>query len=223
MTYLVETSNIFKEFRLGPAYIKVLNGIDLCVEKGDFLSVMGSSGSGKSTLLHILGCLDRPTSGSYLFSGRNVIEISDRELSHIRANNIGFVFQTFNLLPQLNVYENVELPFLYSIGTNLNIEQKVLNAVEQVGLLHRLRHRPAELSGGEMQRAAIARAICIDPELILADEPTGNLDSVTGAEILEIFRKLNEDGVTIIMVTHNKEVALYARRSIILKDGKCIG
>lgn len=222
MSYLIETSKIHKEFHRGYSSVKVLNGIDLCIKKGEFIAIMGSSGSGKSTLLHILGCLDRPTSGRYLLNNMDVIKTSDRELSHIRANRIGFVFQTFNLLHRLNVYENVELPFLYSSHNESIVEERVLNAVEQVGLTNRLKHKPSELSGGEMQRVAIARAICIKPALILSDEPTGNLDSKTGSEILKIFQGLHSRGATIIIVTHDSKVASYAQRTLILQDGKFI-
>lgn len=222
MSYLIEVSDICKRFNIGSSQINVLSGIDLCIKKGEFIAIMGSSGSGKSTLLHILGCLDRPTSGRYLLNDMDVIKTSDRELSHIRANRIGFVFQTFNLLHQLNVYENVELPFLYSSHNESIVEERVLNAVEQVGLINRLKHKPSELSGGEMQRVAIARAICIKPALILSDEPTGNLDSKTGSEILKIFQGLHSGGATIIMVTHDSKVASYAQRTLILQDGKFI-
>ena len=183
---------------------------------------MGPSGSGKSTLLHILGCLERPCSGLYLLDGRDISNASDRELSNIRANHIGFVFQTLNLLPQLNLFENVELPFLYSSLDALKVKERVIRAVKQVGLIDRLNHRPAELSGGEMQRMAIARALAIEPALILADEPTGNLDSGTSSEILELFQSLHNDGATILMVTHDGEVASHAQRVMTLRDGKFI-
>lgn len=220
MSYLIEASGISKEFHIGSSLIHVLKNIDIFVNKGEFVAIMGPSGSGKSTLLHILGCLERPTSGLYMLDGRDVFKASDRELSNIRANHIGFVFQTFNLLPQLNLFENVELPFLYSSLDDFKVEERVTRAVKQVGLVDRIYHRPAELSGGEKQRVAIARALAIEPALILADEPTGNLDSGTSSEILELFRNLHNDGATILMVTHDRDVASYAQRVMTLKDGK---
>ncbi len=222
MAYLIEASGIHKEFSIGSTSIHVLKGIDSYIEKGEFVAVMGPSGSGKSTLLYILGCLDRPTSGAYLLEGRDVFKASDRELSSLRANQIGFVFQTFNLLSHLNLFENVGLPFLYSSFDDRKIKKRVMEAIQKVGLADRLNHRPAELSGGEMQRVAIARALAIEPTLILADEPTGNLDSKTSLEILKLFQKLNESGSTIVMVTHDREVASHAQRVLTLKDGKFI-
>jgi putative ABC transport system ATP-binding protein len=222
MSYLIEASGIYKEFSIGSSVISVLKGIDIHVKREEFVAIMGPSGSGKSTLLYILGCLDRPTSGTYLLDGRDVFGASDRELSRIRANRIGFVFQTFNLLPHLNLFENVELPFFYFSFDDHGAKERVMTAVQRVGLADRLRHKPAELSGGEMQRVAIARALVIEPALILADEPTGNVDSKTSLEILELFQKLNDSGSTIVMVTHDSEVASHAQRVLILKDGKFI-
>lgn len=222
MPYLIEATGIIKEFHTGSSLIHALKDIDICVNKGEFVAIMGPSGSGKSTLLHILGCLEKPGSGLYLLDGRDISKASDRELSNIRANHIGFVFQTLNLLPQLNLFENVELPFLYSSLDALKVKERVIRAVKQVGLIDRLNHRPAELSGGEMQRVAIARALAIEPALILADEPTGNLDSGTSSEILELFQSLHNDGATILMVTHDREVASHAQRVMTLRDGKFI-
>ncbi len=219
---LIEAKGITKEFRKGESVVHALRGIDMRLAESEFLAVMGPSGSGKSTLLHILGCLERPTSGDYMLGGLNVLEASDEELSHIRASRIGFVFQTFNLVPHLDVYENVELPFLYSSSDDQEIKQRVLEAIKRVGLNERLKHRPAELSGGEMQRTAIARAIAIKPAIILADEPTGNLDSNTGLEILTLFQKLHEDGATIAMITHDRTVASFAQKTTLFKDGKCV-
>ncbi len=219
---LIEAKGITKEFRKGESVVHALRGIDMRLAESEFLAVMGPSGSGKSTLLHILGCLERPTSGDYMLGGLNVLEASDEELSHIRASRIGFVFQTFNLVPHLDVYENVELPFLYSSFDDQEIKQRVLEAIKRVGLNERLKHRPAELSGGEMQRTAIARAIAIKPAIILADEPTGNLDSNTGLEILTLFQKLHEDGATIAMITHDRTVASFAQKTTLFKDGKCV-
>jgi putative ABC transport system ATP-binding protein len=222
MSKLIEATKICKEFQVGLSKIQVLREIDFQTNKGDFVAIMGASGSGKSTLLNILGCLDRPTSGTYLLEGRDVGYTSDKELSHIRANHIGFIFQTFNLLPQLNIYENVEVPFLYGSFDEEEVKDRIIHAIRQVGLLNRLSHRPSELSGGEMQRVAIARAICMNPILLLADEPTGNLDSQNGLEILKIFKQLNDDGATILLVTHDRDVAAFARENLILRDGKFI-
>ncbi len=222
MSYLIEAYGINKEFRIGASSIHALRDIEIYVAQGELLAIMGPSGSGKSTLLHILGCLERPDSGRYMLDGKDVFQASDRELSDFRANHIGFVFQTFNLLPQLTVLENVELPFLYSSSSNGEAEERVTKAIEQVGLINRLYHRPAELSGGEMQRVAIARALAIGPTLILADEPTGNLDSRTSAEILELFEGLHDDGATILMVTHDSEVASRCQRVLTLRDGKFV-
>jgi putative ABC transport system ATP-binding protein len=220
MSHLIEATGIHKKFSIGLASIHVLKGIDSYIEKGEFVAIMGPSGSGKSTLLYILGCLDRPTSGTYLLEGRDVFQASDKELSHLRADQIGFVFQTFNLLPNLSLFENVGLPFLYSSLEDKEAKDRIMSSIQRVGLEERLTHRPAELSGGEMQRVAIARALAVEPNLILADEPTGNLDSQTSLEILRLFQGLNEGGSTIVMVTHDREVASYAQRVLILKDGK---
>jgi len=222
MAYLIEATGIHKKFSIGSANIHVLKGIDTYIDRGEFVAIMGPSGSGKSTLLYILGCLDRPTSGAYLLEGRDVSQASDKELSHLRANQIGFVFQTFNLLPHLSLVDNVGLPFLYSALDDRTAKERVMSAVQRVGLADRLRHRPTELSGGEMQRVAIARALAIEPNLILADEPTGNLDSKTSLEILALFQRLHESGSTIVMVTHDREVSSHAQRVLVLKDGKFI-
>ena len=219
---LVELIDISKSYPSGPERLPVLQHLDLRVVQGEFIAVMGPSGSGKSTMLHILGCLDRPDTGMYRLDGRNMLAATDSELSHIRARQIGFVFQTFNLIHNLSVRENVELPFLYGAGVNGGSAAKILAAIEQVGLSDRIGHKPFQLSGGEMQRAAIARAIAADPAIILADEPTGNLDSATGQEILDLFETLNTAGATSVMVTHNKEVAARAGRVVRLHDGRFI-
>jgi len=216
---LVHLTDISKSYSIGPVTVPVLKNVALIVNRGEFVAVMGPSGSGKSTLLNILGCLDSPDSGSYLLKGRNMLNTSDSELSHTRAHHIGFVFQTYNLIHSLDVFENVELPFLYSAKETGDFRSRIEMAIEQVGLSERTAHKPYQLSGGEMQRAAIARAIAVDPKLILADEPTGNLDSTTGDEILRLFQALNARGATIIMVTHDENVAAYASRVIVLNDG----
>jgi putative ABC transport system ATP-binding protein len=222
MNQLIRASQICREFHLGSSTLKILKNVDFSLQKGEFIAIMGPSGSGKTTLMYTLGCLDRPTSGSYLFNGVNMIDAADDELSHIRANHMGFIFQTFNLSPSLDVYENIEAPFLYRSFEESHIKTRIMESIAQVGLLERIRHKPSELSGGEMQRVAIARAICSNPLLILADEPTGNLDSDTGKEILKIFEKLHADGSTIIMVTHDRDVASIADRIIHLRDGKLV-
>jgi len=216
---LVHLTNISKSYSMGLLTVPVLKNVDLIVDSGEFVAVMGPSGSGKSTLLNILGCLDSPDSGSYLLKGRNMLNTSDFELSHARAHHIGFVFQTYNLIHSLDVFENVELPFLYSTKESSDFRSRIEMAIDQVGLTERTAHKPYQLSGGEMQRAAIARAIAGDPKLILADEPTGNLDSTTGDEILRLFQALNARGATIIMVTHDENVAASASRVIVLNDG----
>jgi len=216
---LVHLTHISKSYSIGLVTVPVLKNVELIVNSGEFVAVMGPSGSGKSTLLNILGCLDSPDSGSYLLNGRNMLNASDSALSHARAHHIGFVFQTYNLIHSLDVFENVELPFLYSAKENGDFRSRIEMAIDQVGLTERTAHKPYQLSGGEMQRAAIARAIAVDPKLILADEPTGNLDSTTGHEILRLFQALNARGATIIMVTHDETVAAYASRVIVLNDG----
>ncbi|MFH1155992.1 MAG: ABC transporter ATP-binding protein [Pseudomonadota bacterium] len=220
---LIELCGVCKEYPMGDRRIPVLKGIDLRVEPGEFLAVMGPSGSGKSTLLNIIGTLDRPDSGDYRYQGRSMLHCSDKELSAFRSGTVGFVFQTFNLISGLTVLANVRLPFLYSALSQAEGLRRAVRAVDQVGLSGRSDHKPSELSGGEMQRAAIARAIAINPSLILADEPTGNLDSTTGMEILDLLKNLNSQGVTLLMITHDASVASQARRRIVLKDGAIVG
>jgi putative ABC transport system ATP-binding protein len=209
--------NIIKNYRLGEVDVEVLKGIDLDVREGEYVALMGPSGSGKSTLMNILGCLDVPTSGLYSIEGRPVSDLSEDELAEVRGRRIGFVFQTFNLLARTSAIENVELPLHYQ---GRPARKAALEALEAVGLAHRYDHHPSQLSGGERQRVAIARAIVTNPAIILADEPTGNLDSKTGKEILEIFEGRSKKGVTIVLVTHDRNVALHAHRVIHLRDGR---
>lgn len=220
---MIQVSNICKSFHSGTTSLHVLQGISLSVQQGEFLSIMGKSGSGKSTFLHILGCLDVPTSGKYFLDGIDVLSVSDDERARLRSNHIGFVFQTFNLLNELTVYENVELPFLYRMETPDCVDEKVRTALDRVGLGRRLHHKPGELSGGEMQRVAIARALCVRPKIILADEPTGNLDSTNTRDVLLLFQQLHaEYNTTIILITHDRDVAAQTQRRLLLRDGVLI-
>jgi len=217
---MIRARKLQKTYGSGERRLEVLRGLDLVVESGEFVAVMGSSGSGKSTLLHILGCLDRPTAGSYFLDGIDVLRLSDRDRSRLRAERIGFVFQGFNLLANLTVRENIALPFLYRSRPCRDIEKRVESVAAMVGMSRRLHHRPGELSGGEMQRTAIARALVIRPGIILADEPTGNLDSVTTGEILALFTTLHGDaGTTIVMISHDPEVVRCSQRVLLLRDG----
>lgn len=219
---LLSAQKLSKSYVLGEETICVVDGISLSVERGDFVAIMGTSGSGKSTLMHLFGGLAQPDSGAYSLNGKNMLTLDDTEQSWVRANWIGFVFQTFNLLPELNVVGNVSLPFLYKQLDKKTRDEKVADAIERVGLAHRKKHRPSELSGGEMQRVAIARALVIDPLLILADEPTGNLDARNSDEILRMFDELNKAGSTIIIVTHDPQVAAVAQRTLHMRDGHLI-
>ena len=217
---LIEVRELTKLYRMGSSVVHALDGVDLTIEQGEFVAITGPSGSGKSTMMHLLGCLDRPTGGSYTLAGRPVSELSDRELAAVRNKQVGFVFQTFNLINRTSATENVAVPLFYARKTNTRTP--ALRALERVGLVPRAHHNPNELSGGERQRVAIARAIVNDPALLLADEPTGNLDSRTGEQIMEIFRRLNEQGVTIVMVTHEPDIARQARRIVQMLDGKIV-
>jgi putative ABC transport system ATP-binding protein len=219
---LIRMNDIAKNYQMGEATVHALRGVDLDVDRGEFLAIVGPSGSGKSTLMNVIGCLDRPSSGEYLLDEKKVDDLSDDDLAHIRNKSIGFVFQTFNLLPRTNCLHNVELPLLYSSIGRKDREKRALGILERVGLGDRVYHNPNELSGGERQRVAIARALVNDPTIVLADEPTGNLDSKTGSEIMAIFSELNAEGKTIVLVTHEKYIAEYSKRVINLKDGEIV-
>ena len=219
---LIEMRGIRKDYEMGKTEVHALRGIDLEVKAGEFIAIIGPSGSGKSTLMNLIGCLDRPSEGEYYLDGNKVDEMGDDDLARIRNKKIGFVFQTFNLLPRTNCLHNVELPLLYSQVSRRDRGRKAREMLELVGLGERLRHNPNELSGGERQRVAIARALVNDPAIVLADEPTGNLDSKTGSEILAIFSDLNADGKTIVLVTHEKYIADYSRRVVSLRDGEVV-
>jgi len=217
---LIRLDNVYKIYTMGETKVRALNGVTLEINNGEILAIMGASGSGKSTLMNVLGALDRPTKGEYLLAGNDVSKMSDNDLARIRNQRIGFVFQMFNLLKRTAAIENVELPLVYA-GTR-NRRAKALDALERVSLDHRSTHKPNELSGGEQQRVAIARAIVTDPDIIMADEPTGNLDSTVSIEIMELFWEFNQSGKTILLVTHEDDIAAYAQRVITLKDGKII-
>jgi putative ABC transport system ATP-binding protein len=220
MRAVAEVVDLVKDYYLGPEPVHALRGLNLAFAEGDFIALMGPSGSGKSTLLNVLGCLDRPTFGDYMLAGQNVAHMDDDELSDVRSKYLGFIFQSYNLLPQYTVVENIEVPLLYQ-GSRLSAatRERCVELAELVGLGERLDHRPMQLSGGQQQRVAIARSLVNDPQVILADEPTGNLDSRTSDEIMQMLRKLNEGGKTIIMVTHENDIAAWARRVVRLRDG----
>jgi putative ABC transport system ATP-binding protein len=217
---LLELRNVSKIYQLGGEEIRALDNVSLDIESGQFISIIGPSGSGKSTLMHILGCLDTPTSGTICLDGRMIQDASPRELAQIRNRKIGFVFQFFNLLPKLNVLQNVELPMVYSGVPGRQRRERALAALRMVEMDNRAKHRPAQLSGGQQQRTAIARALVNDPKIIFADEPTGNLDSHTGELILQLFRRLSREGRTIILVTHDPEIAAVTPRRIEIRDGR---
>jgi putative ABC transport system ATP-binding protein len=219
MTAVLDLRRITKSYGTAANPLPVLRGIDIRIDRGEFAAIVGPSGSGKSTLLNILGCLDRPTTGSYLFVGEDIAKLDDTRLSRLRNRQIGFVFQSFQLVPHLSVLENVELPLFYARQPRRARRTRCAELIERVGLGHRFTHLPNELSGGECQRAAIARALVSDPALVLADEPTGNLDSATSAQILKLFHELHAGGATIVMITHDLEIARHAPRRLELRDG----
>jgi len=217
---VVRILDLHKDYYLGSVIVPALRGVSLEVRAGEFIAVMGASGSGKSTLLNLLGCLDRPTRGEYYLGGRNVANLSDDELSEIRSRYIGFVFQSYNLIPQLTAFENIEVPLYYQGNVSPESKKRVLELARLVGLERWLHHKPTQLSGGQQQRVAIARALINDPYIILADEPTGNLDTKTSYEIMKLLVRLNDMGKTIIMVTHEPDIAAYAKRVVQMRDGK---
>lgn len=220
---LLEIKEIWRTYTLGSEPVHALQGLNLTIEQGEYLAIMGTSGSGKSTLMNIIGCLDKPTSGDYFLSGQNISTMTDDELAEIRNRTIGFVFQQFNLLPRMTALENVMLPLVYA---GVGAQQRRLraeHALQEIGLSGRMDHRPNQLSGGQQQRVAIARAIVNRPQIILADEPTGALDSQTAKDIMGVFNRLVEEGITVILVTHDQETANHARRIIRVRDGKIIG
>jgi len=217
---VIEIQDVVKTYRMGGTDVHALRGINLRVNQGEWVAIMGPSGSGKSTLLNVIGCLDKPTSGSYRLDGLEVAEMNDDQLAEIRRTKIGFVFQNYNLLPRSTALDNVELPLIYAGGTRRR--ERARAALERVGLGERVNHRPTELSGGEQQRVAIARALINNPSIILADEPTGNLDSKAGAEILGLLHELHRQGMTIVMVTHDPEVAGHSQRIVRLRDGEVV-
>ncbi len=217
---IIQVDDVHKYYDLGETRVHALRGVSVQIERGEFVAIMGASGSGKSTFMNILGCLDKPTRGRYLLEGIEVSQLSKKALAAIRNRKIGFVFQGFNLLSRTTALENVELPTLYAQITKQEGQKRAREALELVGLGDRMMHYPAQLSGGQQQRVAIARALVNRPSILLADEPTGNLDSRTSVEILEVFQKLNDDGLTVVLVTHETDIAQFAKRSIQFRDGK---
>ena len=222
MSTLIELKDIMKTYVMGDNIVHALNHVDVTIDYGEFTAIMGASGSGKSTMMNILGCLDRPTSGEYYLDGKEIAGYNDDELAHTRNAKIGFVFQNFNLLSKLTAQANVALPLIYAeVGEEERME-RAKKALEAVGLGDRLDHKPMEMSGGQRQRVAIARALINDPPVIMADEPTGNLDTKSSYEIMDIFKKMNEQGKTVIMVTHEPDIAAYTKRILVMRDGKLV-
>ncbi|HEX4214609.1 MAG TPA: ABC transporter ATP-binding protein [Candidatus Dormibacteraeota bacterium] len=220
MAELIQLEKVSKTYGRADAEVQAVKDVSLSVEEGELVAVTGASGSGKSTLMHILGCLDVPTSGTYTFAGEDVSEFSEARLAQVRNRRIGFVFQQFHLLPRLSAWRNVELPLLYAGGRGRR--ERALGALEQVGLANRVEHRPNELSGGQQQRVAIARALVTEPDLILADEPTGNLDSTSSREVLDLLLRLHGDGHTVVVITHDPDVARVTRREVQMRDGEIV-
>jgi len=219
---MIEFRNIYKIYKMGDSEVHAIDGVSFKIEKGEFVAIVGQSGSGKSTCMNIIGALDVPTSGEYLLNGKDISHYTDNQLAEIRNCTLGFIFQQYNLIAKLNVYENVELPLLYS---NINVEERkkrVIESLERVGLKDRIHHMPNQLSGGQQQRVSIARALATHPSIILADEPTGALDSKTGKEVLEFLKELNEEGNTVVLITHDLSIAEEAKRIIRVQDGKVI-
>jgi putative ABC transport system ATP-binding protein len=219
---LIELHDITKDYPLGEMMISVLKGVSLSIERGEYVALMGASGSGKSTLMNILGCLDRPTSGTYRLNGTDVSNMSDNALSDHRLKNLGFVFQSFHLIPQLTVLDNIEMPMFYLGVPKAERTRRAKELAEKVEIDHRLSHLPSELSGGQRQRVAVARALANDPAVLLADEPTGNLDSKTSVQIMGLFQELYEQGKTVIVVTHEPDIDAYAKSHIVVKDGRIL-
>ncbi len=217
---IIRLEDIERTYVMGAEIIRALDGVSLTVESNEYVAVMGSSGSGKSTMMNVIGCLDTPTAGDYWLNGQRVSAMNDRRLAKARNRDIGFVFQTFNLLARMTALHNVEVPLIYAGVKRRERQARARHALETVGLADRMLHRPSEMSGGQRQRVAVARALVTEPSILLADEPTGNLDSVTGAEIMQLFDRLHNEGNTIIIVTHEHDVAVHARRAIRLSDGK---
>jgi putative ABC transport system ATP-binding protein len=219
---LIEIRDLVKVYQMGDTTVRALDGVDVGIERGEYVAIMGPSGSGKSTLMNLIGCLDTPTSGTYTLNGQNVGELGDDELARIRNKEVGFVFQTFNLLARTSALENVEVPLVYAGVSRQERHRKAKEMLAAVGLADRMHHQPNELSGGQRQRVAVARALINGPSILLADEPTGNLDSKTGTEIMDLFDKLNSGGNTIVLVTHEEDIAAHARRVVRLRDGKVL-
>jgi putative ABC transport system ATP-binding protein len=219
---VISARNLTKIYRMGDVEVHALNGLNLEVKRGDFLAIMGASGSGKSTLMNIIGCLDRPTSGQYFLDGDDVSQLSRKALAGVRNRTLGFVFQGFNLLSRTSALENVELPMIYADTSAHERHSKAKHALERVGLGERMDHYPSQLSGGQQQRVAIARALVNNPSLLLADEPTGNLDTKTSLEIIELFHELNKEGMTIVLITHEPDIGAHAKRRITLRDGAIV-
>lgn len=222
MATLIELKDIMKTYVMGDSVVHALNHVNVTIDYGEFTSIMGASGSGKSTMMNILGCLDRPTSGEYFLDGKEIAGYNDDELAHTRNAKIGFVFQNFNLLAKLSAQANVALPLIYAGVSEEERMERAKKALEAVGLGERLDHKPMEMSGGQRQRVAIARALINDPPVIMADEPTGNLDTKSSYEIMDIFKKMNAEGKTVLMVTHEPDIAAYTKRILVMRDGKLV-